>query len=67
MPLTALCALVVLSGDQQSLGKPVAEHTYYLGIEKTLPDGTPDLKATGNHWKQVTEEYYALVDTRKMT
>jgi len=65
MALITLCALITLSGSQQ-LGKPVAEHTYYFSIEKALPDGTPDLKATGNHWMQLTEEYYALVDTRTM-
>src|SRR5579862_4779220 len=65
MALSALCALVM--PGIPDLGRPVAEHTYYVAIEKALPDGTPDLTASSNHWKQATDQFYVYVDTRTMT
>lgn len=65
MAFTPLCALLFLSGTPD-LGQPVAEHTYYLGIEKALPNGTPDLLNTSNHWTQATDRFYVLVDTRTL-
>jgi hypothetical protein len=65
MALSALCALVMLPGIAD-LGQPVAEHTYYIEIEKALPNGTPDLTVSSNHWKQGSDQFYVYVDTRTM-
>jgi hypothetical protein len=57
---------MLLLAQDSDLGKPVAEHTYYLQIEKKTKGGAPDEKATSNYWTKATDRFYVIADTRQM-
>lgn len=59
-------AVALLIAAKPTLGAqagPVADHTYFVGVEKALKDGSPDVKAGDNHWSTVTEKYYIVNDS----
>lgn len=56
--------LLAMNLSTQTFGRPIAEHTYFTGIETALANGEPDLQARSNHWSLVTEKYFVIADSR---